>query len=829
MKTILSIAVVGMMIVGSLGAMELAGATSTTVSQTIIFSTPVLNMNYYNETSLELNLEGISTYLMEAGKPMLPKMMQIVELPFGVKNVCVEVIPYDVKKTALSLPVRPAQALLPLISQEWLTREPNFDVAMYTQQEKYYPQTWYESRVGCGINDEGQHVTYVAISFYPVRYAPGSNEIEFAAHADARVSYEKPTHTPFPATQTYDMVIIAPSLFSEELQRLIDHKENHGVRTMLKTTETIYKDYEGVDNAEQIKYFIKDALEEWGISYVMLVGGLKSQFWAVPKDNANEGSSGWHVPVRYTNLWDNPAFPLQEETIHDPGVISDLYYADIYKEGGLFEDWDPNNDGVFAAWNKPGVANDTNLDLYPDVAVGRLACVNLAEVQTVIDKIITYEDDICDESWFKKITVFSGDGFLDQVDLNIQWDTTHLPNGEYTIYAQSINEEGTAGPVDTLNITLDRTQETNLNFNHDDHLNPALQNGYPAPPIAEITTVSEGDVLGNTDYFYSPGEDEAYLNFFTHWANVSYENGILIIRGKSYDPQPYGNITSIHVWINNLSGQQVFSAWRNNTEMFYEGEWTVGDHIVQGRGGGLYYMPEDFIQNILFASNGRLTGQEDVLQAWDEGSGFVFMSGHGSPNVWADHFPGVPGNRQYGSITGLQVTQLRPWFPYLNLPAYPIDTLSNGERLPVAVIGGCHNSQFNVSMVPAFFHAFHLLFSFFPDTYMWTYGQPVPECFSWRLVRDPNGGAIATMGNTGLGYGVPGRDCTTGGGDAWITIEFFHQYGTQGQHVLGSAYSQAQTSYVNNFDMTDLGAGHAKTVQQWALLGDPSLMIGGYP
>ena len=127
------------------------------------------------------------------------------------------------------------------------------------------------------------------------------------------------------------------------------------------------------------------------------------------------------------------------------------------------------------------------------------------------------------------------------------------------------------------------------------------------------------------------------------------------------------------------------------------------------------------------------------------------------------------------------------------------------------------------------FHALHLFFRFIPDNAMWTYGQPVPECFSWRLVRNPNGGAIASMGNTGLGYGVPGRDCTTAGGDAWITIEFFRQYGAKEQHVLGDAYYQTQTEYVNTFDMTDLGEGHAKTVHQWALLGDPSLKLGGYP
>jgi hypothetical protein len=159
---------------------------------------------------------------------------------------------------------------------------------------------------------------------------------------------------------------------------------------------------------------------------------------------------------------------------------------------------------------------------------------------------------------------------------------------------------------------------------------------------------------------------------------------------------------------------------------------------------------------------------------------------------------------------------------------FPMDTLNNGEKLPIAVVGGCHNSQFNVSMVMGLLDGMTFLIPGFPEFGMWLHGQPVPETFSWRLVRNPNGGAIASMGNTGLGYGVPHKDATIGGGDAWITTEFFRQYGENGYDILGETYSQTITSYLNSFDMENLPAGHPKTVQQWALLGDPTLKIGGY-
>jgi hypothetical protein len=157
-----------------------------------------------------------------------------------------------------------------------------------------------------------------------------------------------------------------------------------------------------------------------------------------------------------------------------------------------------------------------------------------------------------------------------------------------------------------------------------------------------------------------------------------------------------------------------------------------------------------------------------------------------------------------------------------------MDSVNNNEKLPIAVIGGCHNSQFNVSMIYGVLDILHYYFPGFPELYMWCHGAPVPETFSWRMVRNPRGGAIASVGNTGLGYGMPGVDLTTGGGDGWITIEFFRQYGEHDEDILGQTHSQAVTTYLNSFDMNDLEAGHPKTVQQWVLLGDPTLKIGGY-
>ncbi len=772
---------------------------------------------------------------MEPGKPMMPKIIKTIELPFGITNVDIEFNEKNIQTLDITREIRPSPSPIPLNTQNIVGLNYYKNNEIY-ESEALYPSDWFEFSTGCGINDNLNHVTYLSLHIYPYRYSPKNNLVYNINTADITIKYDYPEINPFPETSSYDLVIIAPSKFNDELERLVQHKIDLGFATIIKNTEDIYDEYDGIDKPEQIKYFIKDALETWDIKYVLLVGGLNSVIIAKPRDDSNQGYSDWYVPVRYTNLYDDPAFPLLASDIYDPGVICDLYYADIYKTGGEFDNWNSNNDDIILSWGMPGVENDTNPDYYPDVVLSRLACRSEAEVNTVVDKIINYESNPLDPSWFRKMIVISGDGFLDQIDWNIQWDTNGVNNGEYKIHAQSKNPEGEIGPEDVITINIDRGGEcvtTELSFNHDDHLNPALENGYPAVPIAEIVSVSNGDILSSSDYEYEPSDGEAYLNWFFWWANISFIDSVLIIRGKTYDPKPYGYLTDMHLWITNSDDEIVFEEWRNNSEMYYEGEWVTGERLLNGRGGALYYMPDDFEKDILWASNGRLTGQESVINAIDQGSGFVFFSGHGSPNVWADQYPGIPGNRAGGSVTGLSVTSIRPWaFPYIRYmfqpPLFPMDTISNGEKLPIAVVGGCHNSQFNVSMIYGILDALPYFIPNAPHLSMWCHGTPVPETFSWRLIRNPNGGAIASMGNTGLGYGVPHKDATIGGGDAWITIEFFKQYGTEGYDILGETYAQTLISYLNSFDMEDLPAGHPKTIQQWVLLGDPTLKIGGY-
>jgi hypothetical protein len=184
----------------------------------------------------------------------------------------------------------------------------------------------------------------------------------------------------------YDMVIIAPISFYFPVKKLINHKNSHDIQTVFKSTQSIYRKYDGRDKAEDIKLFIRDAIEDWHISYVLLIGGRSNLY---PK---------WHIPVRYVLLDDG----TQRYTT----FFSDLYYADIYKNGNEFEDWDSNDDDVFAEWGKD------QMDLYPDVCIGRLPCRNFLEARAVVQKIINYENTAYGQEWFNRLVLVGGDTFI---------------------------------------------------------------------------------------------------------------------------------------------------------------------------------------------------------------------------------------------------------------------------------------------------------------------------------------------------------------------------------------------------------------------------------
>jgi hypothetical protein len=437
-----------------------------------------------------------------------------------------------------------------------------------------------------------------------------------------------PHASPRPAQgPLFDLLIIAPPLFRQALQPLVRHKDAIGIPTRLVTLDQVYRQmfWYGRDDAEKVKYFIKTAIEEWGIKYVLLVGGRSSQ--VLPT---------WYCPVRYVHVSDD----------WEAEYLTDLYFADIYDAHGNFSSWDSDNDGVFGEWYPGEAAQDNNIDLIPDVAVGRLPCRNLNEVHIMVQRIITYENTAYNEPWFQRILVAAGD-----------------------TYPQSENP---------------------------------------------------------------------------NWTGA-------------------------------------------------EGEY-YGDRAIENMSG--------FAPTRLYTSDGTFSDKTDIIKAFRNGFGFVYLVGHGSPKSWGNH----PFN-DTSFIQGPNVDDL--W------------RFRNKEKLPVCVVSGCHNSQFDVCLQ-----------RILNATTRWRQ-EFITECWGERILHSLEGGAIASLGCTCLGYTKEDKQSFHGGINELETA-FFHAYGQGHITTLGDVWAAAITWYHQTYPVNWSTQGGSdswidvKVIQGWVLLGDPSLLIGGY-
>ena len=252
-----------------------------------------------------------------------------------------------------------------------------------------------------------------------------------------------------------------------------------------------------------------------------------------------------------------------------------------------------------------------------------------------------------------------------------------------------------------------------------------------------------------------------------------------------------------------------------NGNTYYEGEMETGKTADMLENDG-------FEIEKLWTSLDTMTGVPDVVKAISAGAGFVHFAGHGNPSLWSTH----PPDDADTWITGLSWTDMYK--------------LRNREKLPFILVGGCHNAQFNATMgyiiegirAVGIKEYFDMNGSDDGPDEDGTFGkfwrkEWVPRDFcSWLLLRK-NGGAIGSVGMTGLGYGYIDQYADTGLG-GWIEPRMFDAYANQGIHIMGEAHDQAITDYINIIGNVNSDQIDRKTIEAFVLLGDPSLMLGGY-
>lgn len=382
-----------LMVVGSIqaGTTEKEKATEPllqTASLSHHLSVPVVQENKGYTAILLTEATG---YRNIPGEPILPLIMNTIELPFGARVQSIECNREGIHHLPLTQKITPAPKPVSFLSEHHSIHHSE-NTALYTA-DHFFPDEWYSYRLTGGLNQQNILKTFLTIQINPVRYNPVRDSIQAIDSISIQVTYEQPTSSLPLFADAYDMIIICHDPYTSLLQPLVEHKNSHGIHTKLISIQDIYKGtyfpVQGQDNQEKIKYFIKDAKETWNITYVMLVGNYVQ------------------VPIRYSNLMTDAGGAYEEARF-----ASDLYYADLYNANGSFSSWDTDNDGIYAEWPYPDWhPQEDILDMVPDVHVGRLACMFKTEVKTVVNKIITYENTAAGNDWFTRMVVIGGDTF----------------------------------------------------------------------------------------------------------------------------------------------------------------------------------------------------------------------------------------------------------------------------------------------------------------------------------------------------------------------------------------------------------------------------------
>ena len=163
-----------------------------------------------------------------------------------------------------------------------------------------------------------------------------------------------PTDLPSLLGPPVDLVIITDDEQKSSYKKLARLKKLYGFNSVVKTMAWVREHYTGIDDAEQVRNFIRDAMQQWGTYFVVLGGDVPN------------------VPTRY--VW-------MDRSLFFAGlwlpVATDLYFA------CLDGNWNFDSD------NKFGEVEDS-VDLYPDVFVGRISTKSADESFGYFNKLCAY-------------------------------------------------------------------------------------------------------------------------------------------------------------------------------------------------------------------------------------------------------------------------------------------------------------------------------------------------------------------------------------------------------------------------------------------------------
>ncbi len=352
---------------------------------TLRFSEDILRAERHDLAGRDYDLFRMDDFGLtrKPGSPCMPVAIKHVYVPRGsaVTGVRVESIEQVALPGAYLL--LPGQHEVPL---SWTTvPDPVLpDPAVYAMTEQY-PGSPVE--IGAYGSMAGRKICGIRI--FPIQYIPAegkvllNREITFTVtFGDADDEHRLPAETPAvrrlrnevvtsmvenaedlefdfpPGAGTLDPAVATEYLMLchvnhvDEYQALKAWKTRKGIPTTIVTVQDAIATYPGRDNAERLRNCIKDYYLNQSTVWVLMT-------LSAPKASIR----GCYCSVGGTV---------------DAGIPCDLYFADM--DG----DWNDDDD---ARWGETG----DDVDLYPDVYVGRLPGNTGVQALATIEKVLTYE------------------------------------------------------------------------------------------------------------------------------------------------------------------------------------------------------------------------------------------------------------------------------------------------------------------------------------------------------------------------------------------------------------------------------------------------------
>jgi hypothetical protein len=369
---------------------------AASVTQTISFSPASLRLGT-DKGYTTVDMSGFP-HIEKLGAPDLPVMAYQVVIPPTAEVTGFEVT--DLREE----PVSGAYYVLPVqYPQAWMENSKQFPFV--EPNPAYYSTDAAFPARAAELTAAGTKAGYRMASFlvYPVRYNPVTKQLSVVTRLTVKVSYATgkvhasrfsemqisihgadvarlvlnpedvgrsapPRKTQefgsaFLPAGTYEHVILATNAYKDSLARLRDWRTRQGWRSIIMPIESVCAVYPGVDTAEKMRNFLKDAETTWSTIFCFIA----RKDWP-----ANQ----------FRRVYGNVSgYPVEN-------MPSDMYYSCL--DGS----WNADGDNT---WGEP---NDS-VDCYADMHVGMITLDGFTELSNYLNKLFRYEFTP-DTGWFNK-------------------------------------------------------------------------------------------------------------------------------------------------------------------------------------------------------------------------------------------------------------------------------------------------------------------------------------------------------------------------------------------------------------------------------------------